>query len=51
MLSPDDLSFSCPAGQRLVLVSVYYTNVAVTDTTSGASASLADQPYVYPQAP
>jgi hypothetical protein len=49
--SPSALNFSCPNGQRLVLVSVFYTNVTVTDQTSGASASLADQSYVNPQAP
>jgi hypothetical protein len=49
--SPGALNFSCPKGQKLTLVSVYYTNVMVTDTTSGASASLADQSYVNPLAP
>jgi hypothetical protein len=49
--SPSQLSFSCPNGQRLVLVSVFYTNVRVTDETSGATASLADQSFVNPQAP
>ncbi len=48
---PGALNFSCPGGQKLTLVSVYYTNVTVTDQTSGASASLADQSYVNPQAP
>ena len=51
MISFGDLNFSCPKGQTLTLVSVYYTNVTVTDNTSGASASLADQSYVNPQAP
>lgn len=49
--SPGELNFSCPGGQRLVLVSVFYTSVVVTDNTSGASASLADQSYVNPAAP
>jgi hypothetical protein len=49
--SPDALNFSCPKGQTLTLVSVFYTNVTVTDNTSGAFASLADQSYVNPQAP
>jgi hypothetical protein len=49
--SADALSFSCPKGQTLTLVSVAYTNVIVTDSTSGASASLANQSYVNPQAP
>jgi hypothetical protein len=49
--SPGALNFSCPKGQSLTLVSVYYTDVMVIDVTSGASASLADQSYVNPQAP
>jgi hypothetical protein len=49
--SPGALNFSCPKGQALTLVSVFYTNVTVTDSTSGASASLADQSYVNLQAP
>lgn len=48
---PGDLDFSCPSGQRLVLVSVFYTDVMVIDEDSGASASLADQSYVNPTAP
>jgi hypothetical protein len=28
-------SFSCPSGQRLVLASVTYTNIVLTDTTNG----------------
>jgi hypothetical protein len=31
---PSAGSFSCPPGQRLVLASVSYTNVAITDTTN-----------------
>jgi hypothetical protein len=34
--------FSCPNGQRLVLASVSYTNIVLTDTTNGASTSVAD---------
>lgn len=49
--SPSDLNFSCPNGQRLTLVSVYYTGVTVTDENSGATSSLADQSYVNPSAP
>jgi hypothetical protein len=45
------LNFSCPNGQRLTLVSVFYTDVTVTDSTSGASANLADQSFVNPSAP
>jgi hypothetical protein len=48
--SPGALNFSCPKGQTLTLVSVFYTDVMVIDNTSGASASLADQSYVNPQA-
>ncbi|HBY92561.1 MAG: hypothetical protein M5U01_31900 [Ardenticatenaceae bacterium] len=32
---PDKGDFSCPPGQRLVLASVSYTNVSITDTTNG----------------
>jgi hypothetical protein len=39
---PSAGAFSCPSGQRLVLASVSYTNVELTDTTNGVSASLAD---------
>ena len=35
-------SFSCPSGQTLVLASVSYTNVVLTDTTNNVSATLAD---------
>jgi hypothetical protein len=35
-------SFSCPGGQRLVLASVSYTNVVLTDTTNNVSTSVAD---------
>jgi hypothetical protein len=34
--------FSCPNGQRLVLASVSYTNIVLTDTTNGVSIGLAD---------
>ena len=49
--SPGALNFSCPKGQTLTLVSVFYTNVTVTDNTSGATASLDDQSFVNPNAP
>jgi hypothetical protein len=39
---PSAGSFTCPNGQRLVLASVSYTNVVLTDTTNGVSASLPD---------
>lgn len=32
--------FSCPGGQRLVLASVSYTNIVLTDTTNGVSTSI-----------
>lgn len=35
-------SFSCPPGQRLVLASVSYTNIVLTDTTNNVSITLAD---------
>jgi hypothetical protein len=34
--------FTCPSGQRLVLASVSYSNVVLTDTTNGVSITLAD---------
>ena len=34
--------FTCPPGQRLVLASVSYTAVVLTDTTSGVSTAVAD---------
>jgi hypothetical protein len=37
---PSAGSFSCPSGQRLVLASVSYTNVVLTDTTNGVSTSV-----------
>jgi hypothetical protein len=36
-------SFTCPSGQRLVLASVSYTNILLTDTTNGVAISIADQ--------
>jgi hypothetical protein len=35
-------TFSCPSGQRLVLASVSYTNIVLTDTTNGVSTTVAD---------
>jgi hypothetical protein len=35
-------SFACPGGQRLVLASVSYTNIVLTDTTNGTEAHPAD---------
>jgi hypothetical protein len=33
--------FSCPSGQTLVLGSVSYSNVSLTDTTNGSTADIA----------
>jgi hypothetical protein len=35
-------SFSCPNGQKLVLASVSYTNIILTDTTNNVSTTVAD---------
>jgi len=35
-------SFSCPSGQRLVLASVSYTNIVLTDTTNEVTTNVAD---------
>ena len=40
-LSPG--SFTCPSGQRLVLASVSYTNIVLTDTTNNVSRTVADK--------
>jgi hypothetical protein len=37
---PSAGSFSCPGGQTLVLASVSYTNIVVSDTTNGVSENL-----------
>jgi hypothetical protein len=37
---PSAGSFSCPNGQRLVLASVSYTNIVLTDTTNGVTTSV-----------
>jgi hypothetical protein len=39
---PSAGAFSCPSGQRLVLASVSYTNIVLTDTTNGVSTSVPD---------
>ncbi|HJZ49525.1 MAG TPA: hypothetical protein VKE41_20245 [Roseiflexaceae bacterium] len=39
---PSAGSFSCPNRQKLVLASVSYTNIVLTDTTHGTSTSVAD---------
>jgi hypothetical protein len=37
---PSPGTFSCPPGQTMVLASVAYTGISVTDTTSGAFAAV-----------
>jgi hypothetical protein len=37
---PSAGSFSCPSGQTLVLASVSYTNIVLSDTTNGVSENL-----------
>jgi len=37
---PSPGSFSCPNGQRLVLASVAYTNIVLTDTTNNVSTAV-----------
>jgi hypothetical protein len=39
---PSAGSFSCPSGQHVVLASVSYTNIVLTDTTNNVSVNLAD---------
>jgi hypothetical protein len=40
-------SFSCPSGQRLVLASVSYTNIVLTDTQNNVSVAIADQSRIF----
>jgi hypothetical protein len=42
--------FAWPPGQRLVLASVSYSNVVLTDTTNGTSVSVADVSRVFSDA-
>lgn len=39
---PSAGDFSCPGGQRLVLASVSYTNIELTDTTNDVSTDVPD---------
>ena len=39
---PSAGAFSCPPGQRLVLASVSYTNIVLTDTTNNVSTTVPD---------
>jgi hypothetical protein len=46
------LGFSCPPGQTVTFVSVSYSNVTITDTTSGATTSFPGTfAYTNPSAP
>jgi hypothetical protein len=36
-------SFACPSGQTLVLASVSYTSIVLTDTTNNVTSALGDQ--------
>jgi hypothetical protein len=50
--SAASLGFACPPGQTTTLVSVTYSNIRITDQTSGASISVAgSKSYVNPSAP
>ncbi len=44
---PSAGTFSCPSGQRLVLASVTYTGILLTDTTNGTSVSIPDTTRVF----
>jgi hypothetical protein len=51
-LSASAVGFSCPPGQTVTLVSVSYSNVTVTDQTSGATIALPGTfTYTNPSAP
>lgn len=50
--SASDLGFSCPPGQTVTFVSVTYSNVTLTDSTSGASFAFSGTfSYTNPDAP
>jgi hypothetical protein len=44
---PSAGSFSCPPGQRLVLASVSYTNIVLTDTTNNVTTSAPDASRIF----
>lgn len=51
-VSAADLGFSCPPGQTVTLVSVTYSNITITDNTSGATISIPGSlTYTNPDAP
>ena len=39
--------FACPPGQRLVLASVSYSTIVLTDTTNGTGVSVANVSRVF----
>jgi hypothetical protein len=45
--APSAGDFTCPSGQRLVLASVSYTGITLTDTTNGTSITVADVSRVF----
>src|SRR2546423_15705901 len=50
--SASSLGFSCPPGQTVTFVSVTYSNVTITDSTSGASIAIPGTfSYTNPSAP
>jgi hypothetical protein len=50
--SAASVGFSCPSGQTVTFVGVSYTNVQITDTTSGASTNFGGAySYTNPNAP
>ena len=50
--SASEVGFSCPPGQTVTLISVRYTDVSITDLTSGATLSLPGTfSYTNPNAP
>jgi hypothetical protein len=50
--SAASLGFSCPSGQTVTFVSVTYSNVSITDNTSGATISIPGTfSFVNPDAP
>jgi hypothetical protein len=44
---PSAGDFTCPPGQRLVLASVSYTGIVLTDTSNGVSTAVADASRVF----
>jgi hypothetical protein len=44
---PATVNFSCPPGQRLMLLEVSYTAIVLTDTTNGISITLPDASHIF----